>query len=273
MKEKISRQEEFARENFNGLNELGQEVVEAINGFYDFDKQREIIEKRFIRDKGLGNFTETDISEELKSNYDEAVRALEYLFPVIVIKMSSSIAHAVNGRSTKTLKDLLRFMDKFSISADKCVRDLRTLATTRRTSDTSFIHLAALIAAQVDDIDFLKEIEKFSEKNKYRKNIYRIFNISTYGEMGSSIMCDFGDKRRIALEALVNGSKDVYKHITDGKGIDADYISKFIVADGYFDKLTPKEVEEVVILEPTLLDILMQHMPDNVPKGLDFFYF
>ena len=266
--EKIHRQEKFARENFAGMDDLGKEIKKVA------DEARKNFEQFYKAKK-------EDKTDEFYEKWNalkvETSKRLDILFTVLTIKMGTSISHALNGGSTKTLKDIIRFMDKYGISDKIFVNDMSGIVNTRHISNPSILDLCAIVAAQIDDLDFIKTLEAFAEKNKTRENIFEDVLRSTstdYGNMNNYNMTKIADKNRIAFEALVNGSENVYKYFGGSKTLSKDYILRFVVNRDWLKKLTRVETAHVLKLEPDLFDDILKHMPENLPQEIiDIFIF
>lgn len=269
-KEKIHNQEKFARENFAGLDNIGKEITTIVK---NARKQLSEIKKKKEKDAT----PKEEYYEQFWSIREETTKSLEILFTVLSVKLSSSLGHALNGRSTKTLKDIIKFMDKYGISDKIFVNDMSRIANTRHISNSSIIDLCAIRAAQIDDLDFIKTLEAFAEKNKTRENIFEDVLRSTstdYGNMNNYNMTKIADKNRIAFEALVNGSENVYNYFGGSKTLSKDYILRFVVKSDWLKRLTRVEVANVLKLEPDLFDDILKHMPENLPQEIiDIFIF
>lgn len=269
--EKIHSQEKFARENFAGMDDLGKEIKkvadEARKNFAQFYKAKK-------EDKT------DEFYEKWYALKDETSKRLDILFTVLTIKMGTSIGHALNGGSTKTLKDIIRFMDKYGFGDKLYKGDMIKVANTRHVSSDSFIDVCAVIAAQSDDLDFIKELEAFAAKNEGRENIYRdILNNgnSDIGDMDTYRLTKVRAIDRIAFEALVNGSEKVYDYYVTTGTLKKEYIMRYIEAkDGWtgIKRLTKDEVRNLLKLEPGFINDIIEQMPENLPQEItDIFIF
>lgn len=265
--DRIHRQEKFARENFTGLKQMGKELFDAIKTIKSMIVDAEKVKK-----------------QNPDSYYDEIQKMKKYseqlsnLFLVLSIKLTTSFGHALNGKSTKTLKDIIRFLDKYGLGDKLFYNNMRSIVQSRSIHSDNILTLSSLIAAQLDDIDFIKELEAFAEKNKSRKNIYEDFDytVSTYGDFGFS-MQRIDEKNRIAFEALINGSEKVYRYLSGNDGLSPDYILKYITnKDGFWkrERLNSDESANLIKLEPKFIEDIITHMPENLPQYLiDIFVF
>lgn len=264
--ESRNRQEKYAQENFTGVTQIGDELLDAAKEVQRMWKEAEKLKKD--KDK---------YHDELK-NIREYADSFGTLFTVLSIKLTTSFSHALNGKSTKTLKDIIRFMDKYGIGDSIFTNNMRQIVQSRSVNTDNILELAAIIAAQVDDIDFIKELESFAEKNKGRKNKYEGFtySLSSYGDFNYN-MKNMRSTDRIAFEALVCGSKRVYDYYAGEFGLAVDYIIKYIKnKDGFWkrERLTKKEVLNVIQLEPKFMDEIVEYMPENMPENVvDIFFF
>lgn len=267
--EKIHSQEKFARENFAGLNEIGAEIKNLADSEIEFrDELRQQRKSKKITSDEYHNQL-----DKFKANFD---KRLETLVAVVSIKLSSSVGHALNGKSTKTLKDIVKFMDTYGIGDRVIHREMNRIAQTRHISDNNFLDLAAIVAAQINDIDFIKELEAFGKKNKNRENIFQNsfhFNYDNLSDM--RYMTHIRDKHRIALEALVNGSEVVYKHFVGKEGLHDEYVMHFIKnKSSWVKSLTKDEVANVISIEPKFFEPILDNMPENLPDHIvDIFIF
>lgn len=271
--EKIHSQEKYARENFAGMDGLGKEILrvtkEAKKNLKDYIESRKNEEK---------NEDYYNAYHEIKQ---EASKKLDILFTVLSIKMSTSMGHAVNGNSTKTLKDIIRFMDKYSIGDKLFKGDMARLASRRHISSSDFVTVCAIVAAKADDLEFIKELELFAKKNEGRENIYIDIvsngNIS-FGEMSGYGMTAIRDIGRVTFEALVNGSEKVYEYYVTTGALKPEYIKRHIAKSNNSwensDRLTKAEVVNVLKLEPGLITDIIEHMPEKLPQEItDIFIF
>lgn len=269
--EKIHNQEKYARENFAGLEGIGKEIMghirEAKRRLKFVEKQRD---SKKLSDEGY--------YEQVWGIRESTTKDLEVLFTVLNIKMTTSMGHALNGKSTKTLKDIIGFMDKYGISDKPFISDMTRLANTRHISNSSILDLCAIGAAQIDDLDFVKTLEAFAVKNKTRENTFEgVLSSSAmdYGNMDNYNLTRFGDKGRIAFEALVSGSENVYNYFGGSKTLSKDYILRYVVKSDYWTKrLTKVETANVLKLEPELFNDILENMPENIPQEIiDIFIF
>lgn len=265
--EKIHRQEKFARENFAGMDDLGKEIKKVA------DEARKNFEQFYKAKK-------EDKTDEFYEKWNalkvETSKRLDILFTVLTIKMGTSISHALNGGSTKTLKDIIRFMDKYGFGDKLYNGDIR-VANIRNINNYSFIDACAVIAAQSDDLDFIKELEAFAAKNKGRENIYSyILNNgnSDIGDMDTYRLTKIRAIDGITFEALVNGSENVYNYFGGSKTLSKDYILRFVVKSDWLKRLTRVETANALKLEPDLFDDILKNMPENLPQEIiDIFIF
>ncbi len=269
-KEEIHSQEKFARENFAGMDDLGKELLQVVS-----EAQKKL--DKFLKVKKEDK--DDDFYNEWYQLKEETSKRLDILFTVLTIKLTTVVGHAFNGESTKTLRDVIRFMDKYSIGDSLLKNNMVKVANTRNISSDSFLDTCAVIAAQCDDLDFIKELEKFAAKNEGRENIYRNVLSNSNAEIGDMNMYGMTKIRatdRIAFEALINGSEKVYDYYVTTGALKVDYIMRFITAGDNWTvkRLTKKEVENVLKLEPGLLKDIMEHMPENIPQTIqDVFLF
>jgi hypothetical protein len=273
---KISSQEKHARDNFSGVENIGDEISKILSNYQSYDDKFEKIKKSLETKYGASNVSDKDILPELMAYCRDEEKKLNILFASLNIKLQSAVSHAISGGETKTLKDIIQFMDKYGIN-DKCFgNNLRNLHKSGNIRDNGFLHLVCIIAAKHNDLDFIKEIFNFSEKNKNRENLFRNmgYEYSQYGEMNTSSLTRLGDVQRIALEALTNGSKDVYDYITSGEGINKDYILQFIDGkDVWIDKINSTQVKNVIKLEPTLIKLILTYIPETLPENIRNIFF
>jgi len=264
---RLHRQEKFAQENFAGLDQMGKELMDA----------RKKVKQMWVKARKLKK-NKDRYYEELKKIEDYSDE-LSNIILVMSIKMTTSFAHALNGNSTNTLKEIIRFMDKYGIS-DKIFthNNMRTIAQTRSVHSDNILTLSAIIAAKIDDIEFVKDLETFAEKNKGRENMYGDFaySVSQYGDFNLN-MAELSEKRRIAFEALVNGSEKIYKYLAGDDGLSSDYIIKYIKnKEGFWkrERLKETEVSNVLKIEPKFIDDVLKYMPENLPSYInDIFFF
>lgn len=265
--EKIHRQEKFARENFAGMDDLGKEIKKVA------DEARKNFEQFYKAKK-------EDKTDEFYEKWNalkvETSKRLDILFSVLTIKMGTSISHALNGGSTKTLKDIIRFMDKYGFGDKLYNGDIR-VANIRNINNYSFIDACAVIAAQSDDLDFIKELEAFAAKNKGRENIYSYIMYngnSDIGDMDTYRLTKIRAIDGITFEALVNGSENVYNYFGGSKTLSKDYILRFVVKSDWLKRLTRVETANALKLEPDLFDDILKNMPENLPQEIiDIFIF
>lgn len=264
---KIHSQEKFARQNFSGIKEIGKEIKKYVKDYKKFRK--ELSKKR-----NSGEITKEQYFDAI---YNTNSEHLKILFDVLKIKMTNTVGHALNGRSTKTLKDIVDFMDEYGVGDRLIYNAVSRIAKTRRVYDDDFITLSAIVAAQAGDLDFIKRLEEFGKKNKSRENSYSgIHFLSSIEYTDMSRMTSIRNTKRVALEALVNGHKDIYGYMTDNEGLDREYILKYIEkgSNWYGENFTKKEINNVIQLEPDVFDDVVKNMPENLPDYLeDIFLF
>jgi len=273
-KEKIHRQEKFARENFNGLNEIGAELLittKKIDKLWKQYNKAKLYKEERDKDKELYDMISAEVIKLTNSQ--------ELVFTILDLKMTTIIGHALNGNSTKTLKDIIQFMDNYGIN-DKAIqhRDLSKLLINKQVKmGSSILHCCAFIAAQIDDIAFINFLEKFAEKNKGRTNIFKNWGYPyrDYGDMDTYSLTSIEDTEIIAFVALLNGSEQIYKYYNSD--ITDTYVMKYIKNNGKYGnqyKLTSKEVSNMIQLKPTLIDTIAEYMPENLPDNIvDIFLF
>jgi len=253
------RQTQFAMENFKGLDPIGREITKLSNEI-----------KKIYKDK---NSSKEDWIHTTRANEEH----INTLWAALTIKLNTVFGHAINGDSTTALRKLIGFMDKYSVNERIFLDSLKKLGSSRYIESDGFYNICAVVAAKTNDLQFIKDLEAFAENNKKR---------DTYIETkeSESRMFNFHPDsitipNRIALEALVSGSEEVYKYITGGKGINKDYLLKFIKKNGdwFNTRLNSKEVLKVAEVDPSLLSLIQQEMPENVIGGakdvMDLFFF
>lgn len=260
------RQTQFAEENFQGVGEIGREILELSDEIKDIEKKLVLIK----RSKEENRFKE--LLKQIKNNEDQ----ISILWTALFIKLTSVVGHAVNGNKTGPLKKIINFMDKIGINDSIFKHTVDKIANTRIIVGGGFLDICAVVAARHNDLQFIKQLEKFAEKNKSRTT--SIESKRYESDMRSLTMISQTD--RIALEALVSGSEEVYKYITKGKGIDKKYVMQFIEKDSsgwYIKRLVQGEIVNVILLEPTLAKEIQTEMPENVTGGvqdaIDIFVF
>lgn len=263
-------QEKFARENFASLTNIGKQI----KTFIDEKKKNKV---KLDKQRKDGKLSDEDYDDKVYSDRNEISEELKKLFTVLTIKLSTTLGHALNSNSTRTLKDIINFMDTYGISDKPLISGLSTIVNTRYLSNDSILDLCAVVAAQVDDIDFIKTLEAFAEKNKTRENQFAkvSYSYSAYGEMNSYNLTSIDDKKRIAFEALVSGSDKVYAYYGGSSLVTQDYVLKYIIKSEYWNqRLTKNEITNVLRLEPELFEVILKHMPENIPQEIfDIFIF
>lgn len=265
--ERIDRQEKFAAENFVGLEDIGERIKDTIQ--YANDQWKAIQKGKSATDK--------DYQNEYRELENEIESRLSIDMVVLSVKMSNVVGHALNANSTKIVKQLIEFMDKYGIGQKPIHTNLMQIASSRKKSG-ELPDMALMVAAKTDDVEFAKYVFDFVERNNNRKNIFEdtigFYDFKQYGYMQD--MSKIRQKEDIAFEALVHGSKKMYDFLTDGKGLSPEYITKYIIKDSswYVTKLSKKEVANVLTLEPQYVEDILEHMPENLPQTiLDIFIF
>lgn len=264
--EKINRQEKFAQENFSGLIEMGDELLRI-------KKQVDII---WVKIKKSQDKNE---KENLFSDIKPFNSSIENIISLLSIKMFTIISHAINGKSTKVLKYVIEFMDKYGIG-NKIIEklDYASLFPTLQRRfpinihNQNLLYFFAIVAAQVDDIDFLTYLKEFALKNKNRPNIYDNIDI-TYRQFGYMQKLNGIEREyQIAVEALINGSEKIYNYYKQ-QGIDLNE-QIFNNEPRILKTLNKKDIENIIKLEPSWIYLFCKDMPELLPDSItDIFIF
>ena len=260
MKQKtIDRQEHFAEENYAGLEDAANALLDKI----------EVLDEMWNKSIKRKDIKDTDDQDKWDETYDRMMifgETMTMEMVVIGLKLSNTVGHALNAQSTKMIKKVLMFMDKYSLN-DKLIHDGLMRIASKRNMSGNIIDMALVVAAHNDDIEFAKFIYDFATRNKDRKNIYDApgvpYEVQNYGNMSRIDRID--KPQRIAFEALISNAPKVYNLITDGKGLKEDYIIQYIKGDYWSSRLTAKEVTKVIALEPKMFAAILEYMPENVP--------
>ena len=209
--------------------------------------------------------------------FDDTLKSeLSTLITVLTIKLSTAFGHATSANSTKPLRMLVDFMDKYGIGSNIIHKNISGISRSKRLNNAYLMDLFAMVAIKTDDIEFIKYLESFGAKNKDRKNIYKFLSpeMRTIGDMDIFGMISFSDKNRIMFESLINGSKQIYAYFTQNGGLTPSYILRYIVKDdnGY-RKLDKREVSNVLESYPELFKDIFENMPENLPQNIiDIFF-
>jgi len=250
------RQEEFAKENYHGLEETGDIVLEKVETLKELWQE-------YIKTKSLDD---EELSEEAYKRLHKYGESMEMDITIISLKLSNVVGHALNANSTKMIKKVINFMDIYGLNSSIIHNSLIKVASARNTSG-DIITMAITVAAKYDDITFVKYVQDFVERNKDRENIYDIpgvpYSLKDAGNM--SYLDRIQQKETLAFEALINNSPNIYKYITDGKGLKPEYIQRYINGE-YYRRLSKKEVANVIRVVPDLIKDIIEHMPENVPE-------
>ena len=260
--ERIDRQEKFAEENYAGLDDLGDSMLAKLETI-----------------KSMWNDYVTEKDKDKQDDlYNDVIKFGENFNMdniILSVKLSNTVGHALNAGSTKMIRKVMTFMDTYGINAKPIHEGLMKIAS-KRSMNGDLIEMALVVAAKYNDLDFTKYIYDFIGKNKNRKNIYDEPGIpNDVEEIGMmDRLSRVRNLERVAFEALINGSDNVYKYITDGQGLKEDYVIKFIQGGNYTLLLSEEEVQNVIQVEPKFVEAILEHMPENLPKSVsDIFLF
>jgi hypothetical protein len=261
-KEKVDNQEKFAIENFSGVDNIAKKLLSLLK-----DKNEFIDNLKIKREKGV--ISDDEYYDEFHEFDDTLKSELSTLITVLTIKLSTVFGHATSANSTKPLRMLVDFMDKYGIGSNIIHKNISGISKSRRLNNTYLMDLFAMVAIKTDDIEFIKHLESFGAKNKDRKNIYKYLSpeMRTIGDMDIFGMISFSDKNRIMFESLINGSKKIYEYFAQTGGLTPSYILRYIVKDdnGY-RKLDKREVSNLLSLYPELFKDIFENMPENLPQ-------
>jgi len=256
------RQEKFAEENYAGLDETGQamldklEIIKEYWNIYASEKNRE-----------------SEKAEKAYRQMEEVGKTLENDYTILSIKLSNVVGHALNSSSTKMIRKVIKFLDKHSLN-DKMIHYGLMKIASARTSDGSLMEMAMTVAARKDDVKFASELMSFIEKNKGRENIWEFPGIP-WDLRNAGDMVNFTrtiSKERIALDALVSGSKHMYQFLVGSEGLNKDTIVNYIKQP--YSAFTIKEARNVIALEPWTVEKFLEYAPDRVPPEVsDIFIF
>jgi hypothetical protein len=251
-------QEKFAAENFAGLEDIGEELLAAVETMKGLTNKMHTLEKDYASN-------ETEINELYDETW-EFTDNLSILWSVLIVKLTTSVNYALNSGTTKTLRKIVTFMDTYGIG-DKVLERVLSSVVGSRTSENDFMNLAAIVGAQADDVEFIKQLEVFSDKNKTRENIYNVFNNETqrYGEMRHTHLNAFLPE--LAFEALIHGSKNVYEYF---KKDSFDYVMKYIEPGHFRQRLTEEEVLNILQITPgrEIISAIIKHIPSMLPEEI-----
>lgn len=268
-KEKVDNQEKFAIENLSGVDNIAKKILSLLK-----DKNEFIDDLKIKREKGV--ISDDEYYDGFHEFDDTLKSELSTLITVLTIKLSTAFGHATSANSTKPLRMLVDFMDKYGIGSNIIHKNISGISRSRRLNNAYLMDLFAMVAIKTDDIEFIKYLESFGAKNKDRKNIYKFLSpeMRTIGDMDIFGMISFSDKNRIMFESLINGSKQIYAYFTQNGGLTPSYILRYIVKDdnGY-RKLDKREVSNVLELYPELFKDIFENMPENLPQNIiDIFF-
>lgn len=268
-KEKVDNQEKFAIENLSGIDNIAKKLLSLLK-----DKNEFIDNLKIKREKGV--ISDDEYYDEFHEFDDTLKSELSTLITVLTIKLSTAFGHATSANSTKPLRMLVDFMDKYGIGSNIIHKNISGISRSKRLNNAYLMDLFAMVAIKTDDIEFIKYLESFGAKNKDRKNIYKFLSpeMRTIGDMDIFGMISFSDKNRIMFESLINGSKQIYAYFTQNGGLTTSYILRYIVKDdnGY-RKLDKREVSNVLELYPELFKDIFENMPENLPQNIiDIFF-
>jgi len=264
LKKRVDRQEKFAEENFAGLPEMGEKfknlLLEYNKTFDDFVKLN----------KKDTNF------DVVKNDLTEIVKNIETVLTVFSIKLTNTVGHALNASSTKYIKKVISFMDKYGLS-DAPIHSGIIKVVSKRVGNGGLYEMSLVVAAINNDLEFAKEIFKLVEKNKNRENvledIYRMdYSLEKYGDF--SKMTRIYDLERIAFEALVHGHKEVYEFLNSKAEIKEKMIKDFITPMFGRSSLSDVEAMNLVTIRPEFIDYIADNSPDLLPSTVrDMFIF
>ncbi len=269
----IDNQERYAKDNYSGLEGLGQQLLDQTQMLKDFGDEA-------IKVKNKARAAQKDKSEDEDALYDkwentynelkEMGKDMNTTLIVIGLKLSNVTGHALNAHSTKMIKKVIEFLDTYSLN-DKFIHSGLLKVASGRTTDGDILDMALVVAAKHDDVAFAKYIIKFAEKNKKRENIYDHmgvpYDLVDAGNMNS--ISSIYKRERIAFEALISNAPKVYDFITDNKGLSDDMVLNYIDdRNKYISKLTKQEAANVIQIKPNLIDDIIEFMPDNVPDDV-----
>lgn len=268
-KEKVDNQEKFAIENLSGVDNIAKKILSLLK-----DKNEFIDNLKIKREKGV--ISDDEYYDEFHEFDDTLKSELSTLITVLTIKLSTAFGHATSANSTKPLRMLVDFMDKYGIGSNIIHKNISGISRSKRLNNAYLMDLFAMVAIKTDDIEFIKYLESFGAKNKDRKNIYKYLSpeMRTIGDMDIFGMISFSDKNRIMFESLINGSKQIYAYFTQNGGLTTSYILRYIVKDdnGY-RKLDKREVSNVLESYPELFKDIFENMPENLPQNIiDIFF-
>jgi hypothetical protein len=263
-KKRVDRQEKYAKENYAGVEEMGDQLLELI-------EYHDELFKKYV--KLHREEAETD---EIESDLDEVVSQMETLLTVLSIKLTNSTGHALNAKSTKYIKKIISFMDKLGIS-DKPIHSGIIRVVSKRIGNGGLYEMALVVAALNNDLEFAKEIFRLAEKNKNRKNIfediYRMdYSFRSYGDF--SQMSKIYNIERIAFEALVSGHKDVYEFLNSKAELQPKFIEQFINPQYGRSGLLEEEAMNLVNIKPEFLEFILEKAEYLLPQSVkDMFIF
>jgi len=256
------RQEKFAAENYDGLDDVGDSMLEKL----------ETVKKYwniYVSEKNR----ESEKAKKAYSQMEEVGKTLEMDYTILNIKLSNVVGHALNSSSTKMIRKVIKFLDKYSLN-DKMIHYGLMKIASARTSDGSLIEMAMTVAAKKDDVKFASELISFIEKNKGRENIWEFpgipWDLRNAGDMDNFTRTI--SKERIALDALVSGSQRMYRFLVGSEGLNKETIVNYIKQP--YNSFTIKEAGNVIALEPWTVEKFLEYAPDRVPSEIsDIFIF
>lgn len=255
-KKTIDRQEQFAQDNYDGIQDMVKELHQLI-------KQDDKNFKEYVKLDNAGRDT-----SEIKAVIQDNTSQIETILTVLSIKLTNTVGHALTAKSTKMIKKVVKFMDKYSIS-DKPIHSSIIRTVSNRFGNGGLYEMALIAASINGDFDFVKEIFEMAEKNKTRKNILEDvhgldYTFSGYGNMSSMSRIDSID--RIAFEAMVSGHKEIYEFLNSKQELKVSTIENFITPDFGRTTLSDTEVMNLVEIRPEFLDYILENAEELLPE-------
>jgi len=262
----IDRQEDFAKQNFSGL----EEAVEQM------DLKAEQIHKLRVEARELSKKDDPSW-ETVREEADQLTDTLSIDIMMIKIKLNNTLGHALNARSVKMIKKLLKFMDKNSIGNEIVENSLIKVASNKHSNGT-LLDMATLVAIKNDDLNFLKYIEDFSKRNDTRNEYETRFSelkgtSYEYREMRNmnNLRLSGGYKDSNRFDALLVGSKDIYMYLTNNKGISKDELEIYLTNNSW--SIKDDDITGILTCDVNFITLITEVMPELLPQDiLDIFF-
>lgn len=280
MTEKVNRQELRAQEHLSFAIQLGTEVKKLLST-YDMSRETQvrIAEKELKKEVGAGNYSNSDISDRVIDNVNSFKDKVTPMLMRFGLEMHNVFNYGFSGGEINSLKAAFRFITTNGFGGETVPRNMTSYVDVRKEhfSDSyySLIESLLVIAIKFDDVDFFKEIEKYSSDNLNNYlNTFRGFGhaIEIYGEVNSSEMIRLRESRYqyFSLLSLTFASKKVYSYLEEkGYGMIESYLEDhgFITEDDNKDfssrrihkKLNPIEVENAMKTDTSLKSTFFKH--------------